>query len=364
MIYKVVLTGGPAGGKSTAVVHLQERFEGLGYNVFVVPETATHIISGGISPLTMNDEQQYSFQKAILAMQMVTEKHFEEQANLLEGDSIIIYDRGLVDGKAFSRPHVWNKIMSIQDEIEIKSSRYDLVIHMITTAKGAVESYTTENNKSRHETAKQAEEADEKILNAWVGHPRLRVISNKGVDFRGKIKKVIKEIMDLIGQPLPIETERKFLVKVVGDIEVPHKETFHIVQYYLPVSEEDKAKGLEVRIRSRSKDGFTHYTMTRKTPVEGSVKSRHEVECNIKESEFYAILESNTNLRMTDKNRTCFAYKDHYIELDEYTPAMEDGLAIIEVETDDEEDIDFPPGIELIKEVTGDKKYSNYTLSQ
>ena len=38
---------GPCGGKSTAVAMLSKRLSALGYAVFIVPETATLMITGG-----------------------------------------------------------------------------------------------------------------------------------------------------------------------------------------------------------------------------------------------------------------------------------------------------------------------------
>jgi hypothetical protein len=48
LIYKVVLTGGPCGGKTTGQDRLASFFETLGWKVFRVPETATILINGGV----------------------------------------------------------------------------------------------------------------------------------------------------------------------------------------------------------------------------------------------------------------------------------------------------------------------------
>ena len=56
-IHKLVLTGGPCGGKTTGQAHLAKFFESLGWKVFRVPETATVLMSGGISFGELNEEQ-------------------------------------------------------------------------------------------------------------------------------------------------------------------------------------------------------------------------------------------------------------------------------------------------------------------
>ena len=50
-MYKVVLTGGPCGGKTTGQARLCTFFENLGWKVFRVPETATVLLSGGINQI-------------------------------------------------------------------------------------------------------------------------------------------------------------------------------------------------------------------------------------------------------------------------------------------------------------------------
>lgn len=40
-ITKIVLTGGPCGGKTSALNQIIEHFTALGYQVFAVPEIAT-----------------------------------------------------------------------------------------------------------------------------------------------------------------------------------------------------------------------------------------------------------------------------------------------------------------------------------
>ena len=61
-IWKLVLTGGPCGGKTTGQAKLATFFENLGWKVFRVPETATVLMSGGIAFGELNEEQIFDFQ--------------------------------------------------------------------------------------------------------------------------------------------------------------------------------------------------------------------------------------------------------------------------------------------------------------
>ena len=56
-LIQLVLTGGPCGGKTTGQARLATFFENLGWKVFRVPETATVLMSGGISFGELNEEQ-------------------------------------------------------------------------------------------------------------------------------------------------------------------------------------------------------------------------------------------------------------------------------------------------------------------
>jgi thymidylate kinase len=49
-ITKIVITGGPCAGKSTALSKIEKHFTGLGYRVIFVNEAATELILNGIVP--------------------------------------------------------------------------------------------------------------------------------------------------------------------------------------------------------------------------------------------------------------------------------------------------------------------------
>lgn len=46
-IKRIVLTGGPCAGKTTALVRVIEHFSGLGYKVFTIPELTHHVHASG-----------------------------------------------------------------------------------------------------------------------------------------------------------------------------------------------------------------------------------------------------------------------------------------------------------------------------
>ena len=81
-----MLTGGPCGGKTTGQAHLATFFESLGWKVFRVPETATVLMSGGISFGELNEEQ-VSFVNMFLALSLI---NFILKINLKDSKKYLI----------------------------------------------------------------------------------------------------------------------------------------------------------------------------------------------------------------------------------------------------------------------------------
>ena len=212
-IYKIVVTGGPCAGKSTAMSKIESAFTKMGYTVLFVPETATELITGGVAPWTCGTNADY--QKCQLELQLKKEEVFTNAAQTMHAEKILIVcDRGAIDNKAYMREEDFQRVLAeLQlNEVELRDG-YDAVFHLVTAAKGAEAFYTTANNAARKETPAQAAELDDKLISAWTGHPHLRVIDNS-VHFEYKIKRLIQEITSFLGEPLPLEIERKFLIKM------------------------------------------------------------------------------------------------------------------------------------------------------
>jgi len=76
------------------------------------------------------------------------------------------------------------------------------------------------------------------------------------------------------------------------------------------------------------------------------------------------LLQSDKNLNTISKIRYTFTENNLMFELDVY-PALFNNQAILEVELSDiNDDLELPTNVEIIKEVTDDKSFSNYALAQ
>ena len=199
-ITNIVITGGPCGGKTTGLEEIKKTFSSLGYCVLVVPETATELISGGVAPWTC--ESPFEYQRYQMRLQLTKEGIFREAAEKMPHDKIIIlYDRGMMDNKAYLPSEEFAVLADYYSLEEEMNKRYDAVFHLTTAAKGAEEFYTLDNNAARIETVEEAIEVDNRLLAAWEHHPHLRVIGNDS-DFAGKIRKLLEEMADFLGEEI------------------------------------------------------------------------------------------------------------------------------------------------------------------
>ncbi len=116
-IHRIVLTGGPCAGKSTGLSRIEQELSDRGYKVFVVAETATELITGGIKPTEMPLIQ---FQKAIFDVQTAKENTYDEIAILVKDkDVVVVFDRGLLDAKSFMTKNEFNELLKYAGKSEI-----------------------------------------------------------------------------------------------------------------------------------------------------------------------------------------------------------------------------------------------------
>ena len=101
-IKKIVLTGGPCAGKTTALVKIVEYFSGMGYKVFTIPEVPTLFSIGGWNYLTPNRQLYYQGERAILETQLALEDQFMALAEVCTKPVLIVCDRGALDISAYS----------------------------------------------------------------------------------------------------------------------------------------------------------------------------------------------------------------------------------------------------------------------
>ena len=65
-MHKIVLTGGPCAGKTTALSKIDNELTNMGYKVFIIDEVATRIINEGIRPFGEGKISMLDFERILL----------------------------------------------------------------------------------------------------------------------------------------------------------------------------------------------------------------------------------------------------------------------------------------------------------
>ena len=163
---RIVLTGGPGGGKTTAIDLFRRE---IGQRVVVVPESATMLFQGGF-PRSNEIHARRSAQAAIFQVQ----RNLEDVQAALYPDRILLCDRGTIDGAAFWPGGPAEFFDFVGTTLAKELARYDAVLFFETAAAGGMP--IEGGNPTRIESNEQAVELDRRLREIWSNHPRLVVV--------------------------------------------------------------------------------------------------------------------------------------------------------------------------------------------
>ncbi|KAM0682460.1 hypothetical protein MDAP_002299 [Mitosporidium daphniae] len=393
-IVKICLTGGPCGGKTSIQVALCDMFENLGWKVFRVPETATILLGAGVSWYDLTGEEAKLFQMHLLKVMLNIEDTFTSVASSMikRGLNVLILcDRGTMDPGAYIPRPEWISILSElnMDELLLRDQRYDLVLHLMTSAIGAEKFYTMATNEARYESLENARDVDRALANAWVGHPNYALIDNS-TDFETKKLRAFEAILTRVGlsdtrfgkgivkkkyllmpsaatsvdKGLAIKTPASYASideAVVFPAEISFRD-FDVRHDYL-ISTDDST----TRIRRRGFSSSSSYSITQQKTVNGE---RVEVRRILSPKEYELFLsQTDPSHCPIIKKRRCFLWKERYYQIDLFE-SPNPGLLLLEAYvvpspncTTDSEKKDLPPFLNVSKDITGEKAYSMFHLS-
>lgn len=165
---RIVLTGAPCSGKSTALARLKTEDSTL----HCVPETAT-IILGQIQVTPAIGTPL--FQHTIRRVQKSFEDAAAQQA-LKNQRRAVILDRGTLDSAAFMGG-VENYETMMRTERVVEYERYTAVIMLGLPNKEVFELEKT-NNSVRRETYEEAREVEASLYKIWSRHPRFSYVGD------------------------------------------------------------------------------------------------------------------------------------------------------------------------------------------
>lgn len=360
-IIKIVLTGGPAAGKTTLISRILKEFkQDDGWKVITIPETATDLISGfGIRPFG-NCVSMLEFQDFVIADQLHKERLAIKAAQMVpESNVLIIYDRALMDDKAYITDEEFAQVIAKFDGRTEESvlANYDAVIHLVTCAKGAEFAYNL-GNAARTESLESARAMDDRTLLAWSKHPNLRIIDNS-VNFEDKINRAMREIYRIVGEPEPMAAKHKYLI-AMPDMDLVAKKynaaTLDMMQTYL----RETNPQIERRIRQQKNGSEYLYFYTEKHIMPDNTKWDTEKPISQKEYIQY-LMEGDTGLHAVHKTKYRFTYADQRFEIDVYPFSDDKAIMFRYAENDDE---NIPPEIKVLREVTDEAEYKNKQLAK
>lgn len=184
---RIVLTGGPGGGKTTAADLFRRE---IGDEIVIVPEAATLLYSGGF-PRTGETEVKQATQKAIYHVQ----KNLEDAQSAHYPNRVLLCDRGTVDGAVYWPENPEGFFKSLNTDLEKELSRYDAVIFFETAAVGGIS--IEGGNPIRIETINEALELDKKLKALWSQHSNFIFIPHDK-SFIKKINLGLNELAKLL----------------------------------------------------------------------------------------------------------------------------------------------------------------------
>lgn len=166
---RIVLTGGPGGGKTTAADLFRRE---IGERVVVVPEAATLLFSGGF-PREGSAYARQAAQRAIYHVQ----RNLEDAQSARYPNRILLCDRGTIDGAAYwpGDPAEFFEAVGTTEEQEL--ARYDAVIFFESAAVGGIA--VEGGNPARIESNREAVALDAGLRAIWSKHPRFVVVPHR-----------------------------------------------------------------------------------------------------------------------------------------------------------------------------------------
>lgn len=181
------MTGGPGGGKTTALDLFQRELKS---EVKVVPESATLLFAHGITKDTTAENAQ-RLQAAVYRMQLGLETIFRD----CFPDRLLLCDRGTLDGVAYWPGDEAAYFEAMGSSFEAEAARYDAVVFFQTAA--ACGEDVRSNNPYRSESLAAAVELDARLRRVWERHPHFHFIPSE-TSFLRKIAHGLQAIQGVL----------------------------------------------------------------------------------------------------------------------------------------------------------------------
>ena len=313
--------------------------------------------------------QVASFQKNVIkAMLLLEETYVEVATQRNEGGkpALILCDRGVMDASAYVDKETFERLLTavgIDSVMQAKDDRYDLIIHLVSAARGAEDHYSLENNLARTESADEARRVDERLLQAWTGHPHIVCINNR-TQFKEKVVRALQAICRRVGAPEVGDStvKRKFLVRQIREEamkEIPYQDA--LCEYTYLQDGEDRQQRLRKRQTEKT---FVYTHVVRTKGLSGGYERYAESSRNIPQREYEALeamsLPEHLSVQIIKRS---FVHNSQYFSLAIFQN-VHPGLMLLEFYEEAHVDVELPQHyLDIAEEVTSDPRFSMFNLS-
>lgn len=184
---KILITGGACAGKTTVLELIKKHLIDNDYNVKIIEEVPTKLISEKITP---DEIGKMKFQELVIKKQIDNEKNCNY-------DGVVIFDGSPIDSMKFITKEEFDTFVhKYNTDFEKIINGYDGIIFLETVAKDFPELYSNENNKARLTDIDLAIIRNDKLFNIYNSSSNIYLIKSDK-DIENKKKKVI-EVIDKI----------------------------------------------------------------------------------------------------------------------------------------------------------------------
>jgi predicted ATPase len=174
---RIVLTGGPGGGKTTLMQELH-ACDPEAKRWVLVPEAAPLVFRAGL------DARDPNFEAAVVTCQLEL-----EAAAVAGPGQVLVCHRGTLDPLAYWLRNGWNEeeFFTLTNTTRAEHfQRYCGVLHLQTAAIDAQAHYRRWPAAHRPETVTEAAALDQCCHDAWYRHPNYVLLTNQGRDWPTK----------------------------------------------------------------------------------------------------------------------------------------------------------------------------------
>ena len=166
---------------------LAEHLRARGLYVFILPEVASVLMNSGFFPPDFYEHDLPHWDASRIGIQT----HLETAALALcaskAAPSVVLTDRGILDGQAFAPQGIWEQAVSATgiNKADV-FARYSMIVHMQSVAVDMPHAYDFTQNPSRYHTLEEAAASDLLLADTYRGHRRFRSFDNE-LPLPGKI---------------------------------------------------------------------------------------------------------------------------------------------------------------------------------